>query len=262
LRAPSLLPVAVLLISAATQAADVGTVLARVRQNIETADYRATGKLVRVEAGGNRTSYAITIKAHWFPGVLRALVDIVPPSGVAANLHQERVRILFEMRPNGQNAIRIAHPNATPVSLPFEKWSEPLFGGQFSYEDLLESQYYWQGQTIVKSARFGARDCDVLKSTPAAADRTHYAEIDTWLDRVIDYPVYAEKTPKDGGMVKQFTYFGLRQSGGVWSATQVEAKVRGHLGSTFLIVERGSTRANLSAKDFSPEQLSHFEDRP
>jgi Outer membrane lipoprotein-sorting protein len=263
LRRAAALPVAVLLIAAAAHAADARTVLARVRQNIETADYRATGKLVRVDPGGQRISDAITIKAHWFPGILRALVEIVPPPGVAANPPQQRVRILFELRPNGQNVIRIARPNGPGlVPLPFEKWGEPLFGGQFSYEDLLESQYYWQGQTIVKSARFGARDCDVLKSTPGAADHTHYAEVETWLDHVIDYPVYAEKTLKDGAAVKQFTYFGLRKSGGVWSATQVEAKVRGRLGSTLLIVERGSTRANLTAKDFSPEQISHFEVRP
>lgn len=59
--------------------------------------------------------------------------------------------------------------------------------------------------------------------------------------------------------MKEFTYFGLRQYGGVWSATQVEAKIRGRAGSTLLIVKRGSEKANLSAKDFSPGQISHFE---
>ena len=34
----------------------------------ETADYRLTGHLVRVDENGTRTSYGINIKAHWFPG--------------------------------------------------------------------------------------------------------------------------------------------------------------------------------------------------
>src|SRR5271170_6611962 len=126
----------------------------------------------------------------------------------------------------------------------------------------LQPEYYWQGQTILKSARFGARDCDVLKSTPGALDRSHYAEVQTWLDHKIGYPIYVEKTLKDGGIVKEFTYFGLSQAGGVWSARQVEVKIHGRPGSTLLIIERGSTKANLSIRDFSPEQISQFEDRP
>ena len=255
---------AMLLIATTAHAADTRAVLAVARQRIETSDFRATGRLVRVDAGGNRISNAITIKARWFPGVLRALVEIVPPRRPAGNARQDaRVSILLEMRPKGQNTIRIfrSHESA-PASLPIEKWGESVFGSDFNYEDFLEPEYYWQGQTILKSARFGARDCDVLKSTPGALDHSHYAEVQTWLDHTIGYPVYVEKTLKDGGIVKEFTYFGLSRSGGVWTARQVEAKIHGRPGSTLLIIERGSTKANLSIRDFSPEQISKFEDRP
>lgn len=253
-----------MLLTAGAQAADVPVVLAKARKQIEAADYRAAGRLVTVDAEGKRTSYALTVKARWFPGVLRVLVEIVPPAETAAHARpDERMSILLEMRPGGQNAIRIARSHAGGLgALPFEKWDESLFGGVFSYEDFLESQYYWPNQTILKTATFGARQCDVLKSTPAASDRTHFAQVETWLDRTIAYPVYAEKTLKGGGVVKQFTYMGLRQTGGVWSATQIEAKVRGRAGSTVLIVQRGSAKANLNAKDFSPEQIGDFEDRP
>ena len=264
MRIASVVPLAILLIATMANAEDARPVVVRARQHIEAADYRATGKLVIVDAGGKRASYALTIKARWFPGVLRALVEIVPPSETATRTRQDtRVRILFEMRPNGQNTIRIAHPNDSGLtSLPFEKWSEALFGGKFSYEDFLESQYYWENQTILKRARFGARDCDVLKSTPGMSDRTHYAEVQTWLDHTIAYPVYAEKTQKGDGVVKEFTYLGLRRIGGVWSASQVEAKIRGRSGSTLLIIERGSAKANLTEKDFSPEKIRNFEGRP
>jgi hypothetical protein len=254
-----------LVISAGARAADstssdVRAILARTRHQIEAADYRASGRLVTIDPSGKRTNYATTIRAHWFPGVLRALIDIVPPGGPASKDH---TRILLEMRPSGSSAIHVAHPGAAAVAvLPFDKWNENLFGGVFSYEDFLESQYYWQNQTLLKPARFGARDCDVLKSTPGGSDRTHYAEAQTWLDRTIAYPVYAEKTSRDKTTIKQFTYIGLRQSGGVWSASQIEAKVRGRAGSTLLLIERGTTKANLSLKDFSPDQIGRFEDRP
>jgi hypothetical protein len=237
---------------AKTQAEDIHAVLARPQQRIETADYRAVGHLVRVDAQGARTSYPINLKVHWFPGVLRVLCEI-GGSGTG------RLHILLEMRPNGQNSIRIAHPgDKAPVTLPFEKWSDGPLGPGFSYEDFFEPQYFWPSQTILKETKFGARDCDLLRSIPGPADRTHYAEIETWLDRSIGYPVYVEKTSKAVGSVKEFTYFGLRQNGGVWSASQVEGKIRGQAGSTLLIIDRGSTKANLDLKDFNSEELTRF----
>ena len=264
MRLASVVAAAMLLIATTAHAADARAVIAVARQRIETTDFRATGRLVRVDASGKRISNAITIKAHWFPGVLRALVEIVSPRTPAGNSHQDgRVGILLEMRPNGQNTIRIFRPHeSAPASLPFDKWSESVFGSDFNYEDFLQPEYYWQGQTILKSARFGARDCDVLKSTPGALDHSHYAEVQTWLDHTIGYPIYVEKTLKDREIVKEFISLSLSRSGGVWSARQVEVKIHGRPGSTLLIIERGSTQANLSIRDFSPKQISKFEDRP
>lgn len=251
---------AALLLAIPADAADAHAVLATPRQRVETADFRASGHLVRVDASGARTSYGITIKAHWFPGVLRALVEIAPPQNDRAKPGSvARARILLEMRPSGQNTILIAHPgDKAPAPLPFDKWSDGPLGSEFSYEDLLEQQYFWPGQALLEETKFGARDCDVLKSTPGAADRTHYAEIKTWLDHSIGFPVYVEKTLKGTGAVKEFTYFGLRHEGGIWSANQVEAKTRGQAGSTLLILDRGSAKANLGLGDFSPEQLTRF----
>lgn len=238
-----------------TPAADAHAVLAQPRQRLQTADFRATGHLVRVDAKGARTSYPITLKGHWFPGVLRLLCAIDAVGGA-------RIHILLEMRPNGQDSIRIAHPgDKTAVVLPFEKWSEgPIerIGPGISFEDFWEPQYFWPRQTALEKTKYGARICDLLKSAPGPSDRTHYAEVETWLDHRIGYPVYVEKTIKATGMVKEFTYFGLRQDGGVWSASQVEGKIRGQAGSTLLIIDRGSTKANLDLGDFSPEQLTRF----
>jgi hypothetical protein len=240
-------------------AADVGAVLERPRQRLQTADFRASGHIVHVSAAGVRTSYPITLKAHWFPGVLRLLCEIGTPEKGAG---EARAHILLEMRPSGQNSIHVAHPgDKTQTALPFERWSEgPVgaLGSVFSYEDFLEPQYFWPGQTVTGNTKYGARLCDLLKSRPGPSDRTHYAEVQTWLDHSIGYPVYVEKTIKATGMVKEFTYFGLRQNGGVWSASQVEVKIRGQAGSTLLIIDRGSTKANLELRDFSPEQLTRF----
>ena len=240
--------------------ADLQAVLATPRQRVQTADYRVSGHLVRVDSSGARTSYAISVKAHWFPGVLRILVDVAPPSNpVSGTVAAAHAHILLEMRPTGQSSIRIAHPgDATPHTVPFDMWTDGPLGSGFSYEDFLEEQYFWSGQAVVDQAKLGARDCDVLKSTPGLADKTHYSEVRTWLDHTIGFPIYIEKTVKANGTVKQFTAFGLRHEGGVWSASQIEEKNRGQAGSTLLIIDRGSAKANLGLADFSPEQLVRF----
>jgi len=233
-------------------ASDPQALTAGPRQAVQKADYRASGRLVRVDPNGARTSDDISIKALWTPGLLRVLVEITAPANA-------RSHILFEMRPGGTNSIRVAHPgDKTAAAIPFERWTDGPLGPGFSYEDFLEQHYFWSGQAAMDSVRRGARDCDVLKSTPGADTKTHYAEVRTWLDHTIDFPVYMEKTLKTGGAVKEFTYFDLRHDGGIWSATQIEEKTRGQAGSTLLIINRGSPKANLTPADFSPERLIHF----
>jgi len=235
---------------------DAAAVLKAPQERIETADFRASGHLVRVDADGKRTSEGISIKAHWFPGVLRVMVEVTPSPSVKPDA---RTHLLLEMRPNGQSEIQIAHPgDKAPATLPFDKWSDGPLGPGFSFEDFLEMQYFWPGQTLDKEATYGSRNCDVLKSTPGSADKTHYAGVKTWLDHSIGFPVYVEKTLKGTAPVKEFTYFGLRHDGGVWSASQVESKIRGQGGSTLLIIDRGSAKANLGLGDFSPGQLVRF----
>ena len=244
------------------QTVNLNDLLASMRKRIETADFRATGHMVSVQPGGVRLSYPITIRARWFPGVLREFVEMGAASRSPGNAPpgaRLATHALLEMRPNGQSIITIAHPgDKSPATLPVEKWSEGPLGPGFGYEDLLEQQYFWAGQTSEGNAKFGARDCIIVKSTPGASDRSHYALVKTWLDPSIGFPVYVEKTVKESGAVKEFTYYGIRHEEGVWSAHQVEVKVRGQSGSTLLILDRGSAKANLTLADFNPALLTKF----
>lgn len=262
MRALVVVGLAVLMPALFAQTTSVHDLLAAARQRIETADLRASGQFVRVQENGARISEPITIRAHWFPGVLRVRVDI---GTLSKSVHQPDsgfqmpVHLLLEMRTNGQNVIWIAHPgDKSPASLPFDKWSDGPLGPGFSYEDFLEQQDYWPGQTSEGLEKFGARDCEVVKSTPGPSDRTHYASVKTWFDPAIEFPVYVEKTVKETGEVKEFTNYGIRHEEGVWSAHQLEVKTRGQSGSTLLIIDRGSTKAKLTLGDFRPAQLAHF----
>jgi Outer membrane lipoprotein-sorting protein len=230
--------------------ADLEAVLTGSRQRIEKLDYRSTGRLTQVEGSGKRTSYKFVGKAHWFPDGLRLLCEISGPGS-------EKTSLLLHMSVGGSVTIEALLPGEKAASvLPFERWNDPLVGTDFSYEDMIESQFFWKNQELLAPEKYGARDCFVLKSKPGSQDRTYYDSVTSWIDRGILFPVHVVKTLRGTGQQKEFIYYGLRQVGGAWSATQVEAKLQGKPGSSILVIEGGSGKANLGRKDFEMSQFS------
>ncbi len=229
---------------------DLETVLTGSRQRIEKLDYRVTGRLTRVEGNGKRANYKFVAKARWFPDGLRLLCEISGPGS-------EKTSLLLHMSADGHTTIEAVLPGQKAASiLPFERWNDPLVGTDFSYEDMVEGQFFWKHQELLPSEKYGVRDCFVLKSTFGTQDQTYYDSVTSWIDRSILYPVHVVKTSRGTRPQKEFIYYGLRQVGGVWSATQVEAKVQGKPGSSILAIEFGSGKANLGRKDFDLSQSS------
>src|SRR5215472_3099487 len=234
---------------------DLETVLTGSRQRIQKLDYRLTGRLTRVEGNGKRTSFKFVAKAHWFPDGLRLLCEISGPGS-------EKTSLLLQMSVIGHVTIEAVLPGEKTASvLPFERWNDPLVGTDFSYEDMVESQFFWKNQELLAPERYGARDCLVLRSKSSSQDRTYYESVTSWIDRGILYPVHVMKTMRGTGQQKEFIYYGLRQVAGAWSATQVEAKLQGQPGSSILVIEGGSGKANLRRKDFAISQFSAQEEK-
>jgi Outer membrane lipoprotein-sorting protein len=226
---------------------DLETVLTASRRRIETLDYRVTGRLTRVEGNGARQNYKFVAKAHWFPDGLRFLCEITGPASA-------KTILLLRMSASGRITIDTVLPGGKAASVPFEHWNDPLVGTDFSYEDMIESQFFWKNQQLLAPEKYGARDCFVLKSTTGPQDRSYYDSVTSWIDRGILYPVHVLKMVHGTGQQKDFIYYGLRQVGGVWSATQVEAKLQGKPGSSMLVIEGGTGKAKLSLKDFDISQ--------
>lgn len=231
------------------------TVLTSSRQRIEKLDYRMTGRLTRVEGNGKRTNYKFVAKAHWFPDGLRLLCEISGPGS-------QKTSLLLRMSVSGRVIIQTAHPGEKTASvLPFERWNDSLVGTDFSYEDMLENQFFWKNQELLAPEKYGARDCLVLKSRPGSQDRTHYDSVTSWIDRGILFPVHVVKTSRGTEPQKEFLYYGLRQVSGDWSASQVEVKLQGKPGSSILVIEAGSGKAHLGRKDFDLSQFNTQEEK-
>src|SRR5579864_7361821 len=122
---------------------DLETVLTGSRQRIEKLDYRLTGRLTRVEGNGKRTNYKFVAKAHWFPDGLRLLCEISGPGS-------EKTSLLLHMGVTGRLTIEAVLPGEkTASALPFEHWNDPLVGTDFSYEDMVENQFFWKNQELL-----------------------------------------------------------------------------------------------------------------
>ena len=231
-------------------APDLETVLSDSRQRIEKLDYRMSGRLTRVDGSGKRTSYKFVGKARWFPDGLRLLCEISGPGS-------EKTSLIVHMSVSGHVTIEAELPGEKAASvLPFERWNDPLAGTDFSFEDMVENQFFWKSQELLPTAKYGTRDCFVLKSKSDAQDRTNYDSVTSWIDNGILFPVHVVKTLRGTGQQKEFIYYGLRQVGGLWSATQVEAKLAGKPGSSMMVIEAGTGKANLGAKDFDISQFN------
>jgi len=233
--------------AAAAPNPDLETVLNGSRQRIEKLDYRISGRITKVDAGGKRTNYKLLAKAHWFPDGLLLLSVISGPG-------TDKTSLLVHMTATGKLTIEAMLPGAKASSVvPFEHWNDPVVGTDFSYEDMVEDQFFWKDQELQPSQKFGTRDCFVLKSASGPQDRTNYSSVTSWIDRSIIFPVQVVKTLR-GGQQKQFLYYGLRQTSGTWSASQIEAKSPGKPGSSMLVIEGGTPKANLTRKNFDLSQ--------
>ena len=243
------LPPLLLLLVALLPGATREEVLARLRSLREATDYTASGRLVHVAPGGERTSYPIAFRAHAFPDGLRIFCEVTGPPAA-------RVRMLLFIPPRGTATIRTGHPgDRTSKELPADQWGDNVLATDFTYEDLLENYTLWRGQAILREERYGERNCVVLRSEPGPGDETRYASVTAWIDQQIYHPVKLEKIVKSSGEVKEFIYYGLRQVRGVWSASQIKCKSAAKSGSSLLIINRGAEKPHLEHPAFDPSLL-------
>ncbi|HEY1204730.1 MAG: outer membrane lipoprotein-sorting protein [Bryobacteraceae bacterium] len=231
-------------------AVNIRDLMARLGAIRAATDFRASGRLVRVAASGERRNYQLSFRAHWLAGTVKIFCAVTDPPAA-------RVRLLLESSDTGPASIRRGHAgDRRPVTVPPENWGEAVLETGFTYEDLLENHFLWRNQAFGGETLYGARRCYLVKSVPGPGDRSQYSLVRSWLDRDSLYPVRVEKILRSSGTIKDFVYYGLRQSRGIWSASQVEVKMAGQAGSSLLIVNRGSEKAHMAASEFDEALLT------
>jgi len=84
-----------------------------------------------------------------------------------------------------------------------EQMKEPLFGGDLSYEDVIENFFTWEHQAIVGTEIVDRVSCQILESKPDKGQRSSYASVRTWVDARRLVPLRVEKYTASGQLARR-----------------------------------------------------------
>jgi hypothetical protein len=80
--------------------------------------------------------------------------------------------------------------------------SQPLFGSDLAYEDIIDSPFAWSQQTIIGNEDVNGTPCQILQSKPG--DHTSsYSSVKTWVDPRRFVPLRIEKYDASGKVVRR-----------------------------------------------------------
>lgn len=229
------------LLAALLAAGDANGLIQRLLDLRDRSDFRARGRMVVSRDGRQQRVFQISVLRKRMAGGANLLWSITDPP-------EARLRVLVETGSDGRTAVWMGER-----TLPSRRWSEDIPGTGLTVEDLVEGYLSWPGQTLLRRERYGARQCDVLRSQPGPGAPTAYAAITTWVDQDTLVPVRILKKPRAGGPDKEFLCRGMRQMGGRWVISQLEVRSEGRAGSTRLVFTRGSDNASIRNSEVDPK---------
>jgi hypothetical protein len=94
-------------------------------------------------------------------------------------------------------------PPGTLRPLDSAQMSEPVFGSDLSYTDLVENFFAWSQQNVVGNEMVDRVNCTVLESRPGKGDRSIYLKVRSWIDPARLVPLRVEKYGASAGAVRQ-----------------------------------------------------------
>ncbi|HKP01950.1 MAG TPA: outer membrane lipoprotein-sorting protein [Chthoniobacterales bacterium] len=204
---------------------------------------------IRMQAGGD--TLQVQIKSR----VSAATTDIV-------------YQILFPKERKGESVLlhRSGHKfTGTLLKLPDTlksigagEMSQPLFGSELSYEDIIDSPFAWSQQTIVGTENVGRFACQILESKPDKDSSSSYASVKSWIDPSRMVPLQIEKYDSSGKVVRRINITRMLLDGG--DSLPADLEVSGPRGSVTHItgssIKRGPSYADAQ---FTPEGLKQLE---
>jgi outer membrane lipoprotein-sorting protein len=136
--------------------------------------------------------------------------------------------------------------------------NQPLFGSDLSYEDIIESPYWWSQQAIVGTEVIDNTPCQILESKPGKGHNSSYSSVKTWVDPRRFVPLRIEKYGASGKLVRRINTTRIVLDGG--DSIPANLSVQGPRGTTTEIdgsrIKRGVTYKDIEFTVDGLKQLS------
>jgi len=97
---------------------------------------------------------------------------------------------------------------------PISRLQAPLFGGELTYEDIIDNFFGWEQQAIVGTETVDGVSCQILESRPGKGNRSSYGSVKSWVDVRRTVPLKVEKYSESGQLVRQIVTTKVVTDGG------------------------------------------------
>lgn len=148
-------------------------------------------------AAGTKTALQLQVKSQRSKNSTDILYQVLWP--------KERKGESFVLSRSGKSAPKGAVftlPDSL-VALTPAKMKEGIFGGDLSYDDLVEDFFAWENQAIVGTESLAGAQCQLLESKPGKDDRTNYSKVKSWIDTKRMVTMRVEKYSPSGKLAKR-----------------------------------------------------------
>jgi hypothetical protein len=233
-------------------AADAGADLAA---GLRAKEQGSTFVRVRMQIGGGENQvFQIQVKSR----VSDATSDIV-------------YQILFPKERKGESVLlhrsgekftgtTFAPPN-TVRPIGSGQMTQPLFGSDLSYEDIIDSPFRWTQQAIIGTELIDNIPCQILQSKPGKGHSSSYSSVKTWVDPRRLVPLRIEKYDSADKLVRRINITRVLLDGS--DSLPATLKIYGARGTTTEIdgsrIKRGVTYGDT---EFTPDGLKQLSAPP
>lgn len=148
-------------------------------------------------------------------------------------------------------------PPNTVRSIASGQMSQPLFGSDLSYEDIIDNPFRWPQQAIVGTEAIDNIQCQILESKPGKGHSSSYSSVKTWVDPRRLVPLRIEKYDSSGKVLRRINITRVLLDGN--DSLPADLKVYGPRGTVTEItgsrIKRGVTYADT---EFTAEGLKQL----
>lgn len=152
---------------------------------------------MEVRQGSSKSVYQIQVKSRRTSAGTDIVYQVLWPKD-----HKGESLLLRKPAGGSLSGTSFTLPDTlTPISS--AKMKEAVFGGDLSYEDLVENFFAWPQQTIVGSETVDRAPCQILESKPGRNDHSSYSRVRSWIDVKRMVPMRIEKYSESGQVARR-----------------------------------------------------------